>query len=270
MIPQAMHELPELMTFIQQMKQDYERGIVRDWDKFSQLVRRWYTPERQEAIDDIVMGWMKMSSYADEQTLIHLTAALIALLTLPQYQALSPEDQNLALWIILYHDVAKEARHGKRDHTHAFRSAGVCGKGLVRQGKFVSTIDENALRDWFYVTQIARMYSTMYQDNIPDNRQLPEIMMGIDTLFGGRDTPAGLIICGVLFHMSFDVVDEYPQSAPLTNDEIQVYISPTLLPLLKVMMLTDNKAWALFDAQRTQLHTQQTLHEFERVEKLLA
>ena len=152
MIPQAKQDLADLMSFIELMKIDYERGYFADWQHFIKPIRKWYTIERLQAIDDVVVGWEKMSSYADQQTLIHLTAALIGLQLLPEYQALEPEDQNLALWIILFHDVAKEADNDKHDLTHGFRSAAVCGQGLIRHG-FLYVSDRTALREWVTLTQ---------------------------------------------------------------------------------------------------------------------
>jgi hypothetical protein len=270
MIPQAMHVLPELIAFIQRMKDDNDRGTFNGWQDFTKPIRQWYTPERLQQIDNVVMGWKKMSSYADQATLIHLTAALVSLLGLPEYQALSPEQQNLALWIILYHDVDKEVyQQGKRDHTHGFRSASVCGQGLVRHG-FVHDVDKEALHQWVTLTKTASIIDEKLSDDIQDNSKLETIMQGIDMLFGGRDTPTGLIICGVLLHMSLNVVDEWPQSAPLTDEQIRASISPTLFPLLRVMMLTDSNAWGLFNPERHQPERQQLYRELDRVKGLLA
>lgn len=270
MIPQAMHVLPELMTFIQRMKDDNDRGAFTDWQDFTQPIHQWFTPQRLQQIDDVVMGWKKMSSYADQATLIHLTAALVSLLGLPEYQALSPEQQNLALWIVLYHDVDKEVyQQGKRDHMHGFRSASVCGRELVRHG-FVHDVDTEALLQWATLTKTASIVDEKLDDDIQDNTKLKDIIHGVDALFGGRDTPTGLIICGVLLHMSLNVVDEWPQVAPLTDEQIRASISPTLFPLLRVMMLTDNAAWGLFNPERHQPERQQLYREFDRAQALLS
>lgn len=270
MIPQATHVLPDLMMFIQHMKDADERGVFNDWQDFTKPVRQWYTPERLQQIDDVVMGWQKMSSYAEQATLIHLMAALVSLLKLPEYQALSPEQQNIALWIILYHDVDKEVlQQGKRDHTHGFRSAAVCGQGLVRYG-FVRDVGAQALHQWAMLTKTATIVDDKRDDDIQDNNQLKDIVHGIDTLFGGRNSPAGLIICGVLLHMSLNVVDEWSSSAPLTDEQICASISPQLFPLLRVMMLTDSDAWSFFDPEVKRMQGQQIYREFDRVKALLA
>ena len=269
MVTQAMDELAELWAFIEDMTAKFEGGSFTDWQDFSQPLRQWFTPERLQQVDNTVMGWAKMSSYADEATLVHLTAILISVLRLAEYRVLSPDQKNLALWIVLYHDVDKEVIQGKRDHTHGFRSAGVCGQGLARLG-FVDNVDEEALENWVTLTQNAELFDEDINDFIQDNSKLDAIMEGIDHLFGGRDSPAGLIICGVLFHMSLNVVDDFPQSAPLTDEQISAYISPTLFPLLRVMMLTDNMAWALFNPERHAPEGEQLYREFDRVEALIS
>lgn len=267
-IPQAMHDLPELMAFIQQMRDDYARGEFTNWQEFIQPIRTWYTPQRLQAIDDVVMGWRKMSTYADQQTLIHLTAALVSLLNLEEYLTLTPDQQNLALWIVLYHDVEKEVLEGKRDHTHGFRSAATCAKGLVRHG-LAQHVDRLTIQSWIDLTNTATRFDDTKQDHIQDNSKLESIMAGIDQVFDGRDNPASLIISGVLLHMSLDVVDDFPQAAPLTNDQICASITPALFPLLRVMMLTDSLAWSLFDTDRIAPEREQTLREFARVKTLL-
>lgn len=269
MIPQAMHDLSELMAFIQQMHDDYESGKFANWQEFTLPIHTWYTPQRLQAIDDVVMGWQKMSTYADQQTLIHLTAALVSLLSLEEYLALTPEQQNLALWIVLYHDVEKEVINGKRDHTHGFRSAAMCAKGLVRHG-LTDNVDRLTIQSWIDLTYTATIFDETKQDHIQDNSKLESIMAGIDQVFDGLDIPASLIISGVLLHMSLDVVDDFPSAAPLTNDQICACISPILFPLLQVMMLTDSLAWSVFDTDRRAPEREQTLREFARVKALLA
>ena len=240
-----------------------------NWQDFITPVRQWFTSERLKQIDAVVMGWEKMASYDDQVTLVHLTAALVSLFSLSEYQALSPVQKNLVLWIVLYHDVEKEAQKGKRDHTHGFRSAAICGQGLVHHG-FIQNTDQVALNEWVKLTQTATRYDEARDDFIQNNSKLTHIMCGIDNIFDGRDTPAGLIVCGVLLHMSLNVVDEFPQAAPLTDDQIRTCISPTLFPLLRVMMLADNMAWGLFDRENLPAERQQTYREFNRVKDLIA
>ena len=95
----------------------------------------------------------------------------------------------------------------------------------------------------------------------PDNQKLPEILAGFDQLYG-EITPATLIIKTVLLHISLDVDPFYHTPAPLTEDEIKRFIDPVLLPLLKVMMLSDNEGWSLFDPETRARQRRDTLNAF--------
>ncbi len=266
--PSAKQLLPELINFVEGLKAQIDAGDITDWRGFDVVAREFYTDEQMQAIDAVVMNWEKMATYANQKTLIHVTAVLVALLGLPQYHDLSEDDKNLALWIVLYHDVAKKAQHKKHDLTHGFRSGAICGMGLAEAG-FVEIAESYLLDTWYGIVTYAQVYDETRDDQIQDNAALAEIMNGIDQLFDGRNSSAGLIVCGVLFHMSFDCVKEYPNSSPLTDEEIKLYISPHLLPLLTVMTLVDSEAWSLFDPELLESQKLQTLYEMKRVEDLV-
>lgn len=258
-IPLIMTELPQLVLFIQHAKAEYDAGHFTNWTAFSQAVRAWYTPERLQAIDQVVMGWEKMASYNDQQTLVHVTASWVMLLGLSEYHALSEEDQNLAVWSVLYHAVDKIPSETEPDLTYAFRSAATCGAGMMGL-EWVDAVEPLRLYMWHGTLTNARMFSPMHREYIQDNGKLTDIMQGVDDLFDGRDSPAGLMICAVLFHMSIAVTDAWAFAAPLSDDEIQHYISPRLFPLLQVLILANNLAGWLFDADR-QASEQQVLRQ---------
>jgi len=67
-------------------------------------------------------------------------------------------------------------------------------------------------------------------------------------------------------HLSIDVVKDWPQAAPLTEAEIRQYVDEELLPLLKMMMLVDNDAWAFFDPSTKKQYRLETLAVFEDVD----
>ena len=92
--------------------------------------------------------------------------------------------------------------------------------------------------------------------------------MGVERMFG-KDTPTALIVQCVLLHMSINVVRDWPQAAPLSNEEIKRYITNDLEPLLKVMMLSDNEGWVMFSSERQQQRNE-TLQVFEMIERLIS
>jgi hypothetical protein len=121
---------------------------------------------------------------------------------------------------------------------------------------------------WSEFTCNSTKVSTNFPEPIQDNENLPEILSGIDRMFG-KDRPNALIIKCVLLHMSINVVTEWPQAAALEEEEIKRYITGQLVPLLKVMMLADNEGWVMFSAERQQ-QRDETLQVFQEVEKIIA
>lgn len=264
MLPELESHLPHLMDFVRTLAEAARTGTITAWPQFIERVRTFYTPAEMTAIEQVVPGWAKMASYADQTTLIHVTSVLAALPQCPEYQTATPDQQRLMEWIALYHDVAKEARPGQRDQIHGFRSAALTGKALPGVGFPVMAAYAEGIDSWFRLTDLA-----VTPDSCQNNRKLPEIMIGIDRLFG-EDTPAALVVKGVLLHMSINVLREWPQAAPLSDDEIRRYVSPSLVPLLKVMMLVDNDAWAFFNPQTKHQHQQETRSVFMRIEQMIS
>jgi hypothetical protein len=91
---------------------------------------------------------------------------------------------------------------------------------------------------------------------------------GIDHIFG-QDSHAALIVKAVLFHMSINVVKDYPQAAPLGEGEIRRYVGAKLLPLLKIMMLVDNDGWVMFQPGTRPQQRDETLAAFESVAQIV-
>ncbi len=259
--------LPELVRFTKQLANDRQNDKLLDWDTFKQNVRVFYTSGMMTKIDTVVPGWIHMSSYLDQQTLIHVTSVLIALFMLPEYQAASARHKCLMEWTVIFHDVAKKARKGEHDYTHGFRSAAVTGAALALVG-FPARPDFAAhISEWKTVTENASVFDALHNEHIQDNTKLPQIITGIDDLYG-QHSDAAIIIKAVLFHLSISTDPGYPILAPLTQSEVQRYIDADLFPILKMMMLVDTDGWNLFDPQEGQRLRGQTLHEFDDLARM--
>jgi len=260
--------LPEFSRWVETLVEDVRREQITDEARLEQRVRDFFTPAMLAHVDSIIPGWQIMASYADGQTLIHTITVYAALLLCPAYQQASDDQHMLTQWIVLFHDLAKVLIDGKRDPTHSFKSAALAGRLLARFPFETATTYESHITAWVASTNSAVVKSAEMQEQIQDNRRLPEIMEGIKRLFG-VDTPAALIVKAILLHQSINVVAAWPQAAPLTDLEIQRYVSPKLLPLLKMMMLVDNDAYAFFDEPLKQKHRTETLAIFSHIEKLM-
>ena len=241
---------------------------MNSWDELEGKVKAYFRAPRMAQMEALLPGWQKMASYSDGITLVHVMCVFLGLFMLPEFQNLAPEQKQLAKWIILLHDVDKMHVRGKKDAMHAFRSgvhaANVLpGLGFPMTEKYVETIDA-----WSDYARQAFVAGRGKSAAIPDNRKLPGILEGIDQLFG-TETPAALICKAVLLHISLHVDPFYPTPAPLIEVEIRRYISQSLLPLLQVMMLSDNEGWSMFDPETRARQRKDTLEAFRRVELLI-
>ncbi len=265
--PQLETKLPELVVFTRQLANDYQNTTLTNWDAFKQQVHAFYTPDMMDKIDSLVPGWKHMASYLDQQTLIHVTSVLVALFLLPEYQDANAEHKHIMEWMVMFHDVAKRAERNKHDFTHGFRSAAITGEALASIGFPTRPEFVNHIADWKLLTENAIIYAPAHNETIQDNTKLPDIVSGIDDLYGLQST-AALIIKGVLFHMSIINDPTYPTLAPLTQQETRQYIDRHFFPILKAMMLMDSDAWTLYDPAERQRQKRLTLEVFDDIGRL--
>lgn len=263
-IPRVKESLPELMQFTADLAMQRHTGAMTDWQAFNPQVRSFFTPAMMVKIEGVIPGWNHMASYADQQTLYHVTSVLTALYLLPEYHQATPEQQALLEWIVLFHDVAKIAQHDAHDYVHAFRSAAIAGKALASIGFPVTAACHTTLDDWFTLTYNAVTFRQDLGEYVQDNHQLPQIITGIECLLGAP-SPAACIVKVVLLHLSIKTDPDYPIVAPLTASEVQACLDPPSFPLLKAMMLVDTDGWDLFDPESRQHHRQQTLIAFDQL-----
>jgi hypothetical protein len=257
-----------LNQFILDLAEDYKAGNIKSWDDLEEKVTAFFTLEMMDQTEAIVPHWRKMASYADGLTLVHVMCVFMGLTMLPEFKSMTKQHQQLLKWIILFHDVEKELRDGKRDHPHAFRSAAGAARTLPKLG-FPAATEYNLLIDeWSEFTRTAVRLPGNSSDYVQDNRKLPQILDGIERMFG-HNTPAALIIKTVLFHLSVNM-SFWPPAAPLTNVEMKRYFDQKLISLLRVMHLADGEGWLLFDPENRKRGRMDTLEVFERVERLIS
>lgn len=259
----------DLNQFILELVQAHEAGRISSWEDLEERVHAFFTPQRMEQMESLLPGWQKMASYSGGITLVHIMCVFLGLFMLPEFQSLTSHQKQLAKWIVLFHDIDKVHIRGKKDSMHAFRS-GVQTANLLRKFGFPATQRYDELIDaWSSATSQAFVANDGESAPTPDNQKLPEILAGIDQLYG-TDTPAALVVKTVLLHISLHVDPFYPTPAPLTESETKRYIKPSLFPLLRAMMLSDNEGWSLFDPETRARQRHDTLEAFEEVERLVA
>lgn len=258
----------ELNQFILELVNAYRENQIGSWDDLDQRVKSFFTVDVTNSIEAKLPGWIKMASYEDGITQTHITCVFLGMFMLDEFQVLSPEQQQCAKWIILLHDVEKFHIPGKKDTMHAFNSAVLAARIMPGFGFPITGQYEARIDPWSRLTRQASIPTGMERSPKPDNQKLPEILSGIDEMFG-KDTPAALIVKTVLLHISPAVDKNYPTPAPLTEDEIKRFVSPALLPLLRVMMLADNEGWALFEPEFRSQQKSDVLEGFARFQLLI-
>ena len=258
----------DLNQFIVGLVKAFEAGNLKSWDDLEERVHAFFTPERMEEMESAVPGWKKMASYSEGITLVHVMCVFLGLLMLPEFKGLTPDQQQMAKWIILLHDVDKIHIQGKKDTMHAFRSGVATAKALPGFGFPTRPHFYERIGYWSEYTETAFILREGDTIPKPDNRKLPGILIGIDNLFG-RDTPAALITKTVLLHISLHIDPFYATPAALTDEEIKRFIRPSLFPLLRAMMHSDNEGWSLFHPETRLQRRRDADQAFERIEKII-
>jgi hypothetical protein len=267
-IPNLEDRLPEVFDFVRALARQIDAGELQDGDALLLRLREFYTDDRMQAIERVAPGWQAMAAYADRTTLHHITQVLIALERLPEYRQASPPHQAMMQWIVLFHDLGKQVIDGQRDALHAFRSGAMSARALPDAGFSTSAAYPAEIEPWTARVLGASVDAPDGKGRIPDNRALPEILQGLDRLFGS-ESPASLIVQAVMLHQSLNVVPEWPSPCSLTDAEVPQCIRPALLPLLEIMMLVDSDAWQLFDPASKAKFRQSTLAVFADVRQRL-
>jgi len=268
-VPSFDEQFPILNQFILELVDLYRIGDLNSWDELDKEVKAFFTPECMDAMEDLVPGWRKMASYSEGITLTHVMCVFLGVFMLPEFQTLTPAEQQIAKWFVLFHDLDKFHIRGKKDSMHAFNSAMKTANLLPRFGFIVTEQYPELIHSWSELTAQAYIAQAGDAAPKPDNHKLPEILMGIDQMYG-ENTPAALITRVVLFHISLNIDPEYPTPAQLTPQEIKRYITPDLFRLLKIMLLGDNEGWTLFDAESRQRQNKYAIAVLQEIESLIA
>ncbi|HKI54749.1 MAG TPA: hypothetical protein VJ987_11540 [Anaerolineales bacterium] len=260
--------LSGLNRFILELVEEYSADKIKSWDDLEIRVKLFFTPKIMDEIESIAPGWKKMASYSEGITLTHVTCVFLGMFMLPEYLALPEYQMQLAKWIILFHDIDKSHIRGKKDTMHAFNSAVVAANTLPKLGFPTRDRFQDNIILWSEFTRQAFLQSGDGDSPKPDNQKLPKILGGIDQLFG-KDAPAALITKTALLHISINIDKNYPTPSPLNEFEIKQLISPSVLPLLKVMMLSDTEGWSLFEPDVREQRMRDAMKAFKRVDELI-
>jgi hypothetical protein len=243
----------------------YCNGRITSWEALDERVKAFFDLECMAQMEALVPGWKKMASYVNGITLTHVMCVFLGLYMMPEFLDMEEDRQEIMKWVILLHDVEKEPQAGKRDYAHAFRSAAGAARTLPNLGFPVTPEFRSTIEDWDRFTRSAITKLEDSPDDVQDNRKLPDILTGIERMFGHR-TPAALILKTILFHLSVNM-KEWPPPNPLSEHEIKSLFDRELVPFLRVMNLGDNDGWTLFQPAVRERQRLDVIEEFETIER---
>jgi hypothetical protein len=267
-LPNFDQQFASFHQFILELVDQHRRGKINAWDDLEAAVNAFFSSEKMDEMETLVPHWCKMASYAERRTLVHVMCVFLGLYTMPEFLAMTDDQQQIMKWIILFHDVEKEIPDGTRDHAHAFRSTVGAARTLPRLGFPVSAEYDSIIENWDFYTRSAVTTREGSAELVQDNLKLPKILNGIEQMFG-HNTPAALILKTILFHLSIDM-EFWPPPLPLTEKEVAKYIDHKLFPFLLVMHLGDGDGWNLFDRAMREYSRKDTLQAFEKVRDIIS
>ena len=265
-IPQIADVFPKFNVFVRALAASYREGEIQSWQSVALRTREFFTSNHRHNFNKVIPGWVKFSQDAEGDTLVHIVCVFIALLNAPEYAAASGEEKALMEWSGLLHDIGKQTVEGQRDPIHAFRSAAQTAIILPNLGFEIQVDDPSFIHAWMTLTQNA--YFIREGVAVPDNAQLSEIIAGIDAIFGVGQ-PGSWIVKTVLFHMSLEAEKDWPCAAPLSGDEIQLYLDADLFRILSAQMLADSASYNLFSPATEERYRAEILESLENVRQII-
>ncbi len=261
MIRPIAERLPGVWSFLQALDADITTGRLASTDALIAKARAFYTPERMAEIEAVIPGWRHMASYDDGKTLWHVTVAMVALMGLDEYKAMTGPEHVVQEWIVLLHDLAKEPAKG-RDHRHGFRSGALAGRVLPALGFPTTAVYAAEFPAWFSLTDGAFKLDRAKGYPIHDNAKLPEIMAGAARLFTG---PTLTVVKAITLHQSITSLAAWPVAAPIAQAEAARYVDRPLYPALLALTLADSGGWNLFERARLAAMYGETRKVFARL-----
>lgn len=262
--------VPKFMGIVENAIQKYNDGVNEiDLNNF---ILKAVTPGIMDEVEQEIPGWKDMAALRDDETLIHTIRALVALMINPEYQNAPVGKKRYVQWAVVLHDLAKRpvdpiTGEKIRDAIHPFRSAVLAAEILPSHGFNVTDQYEQTIRPWGKYTNEAIITGEKGRP-IHDNRKLPGIIEGIDNMFE-RNSSASIIVKSILFHQSLNLLIQWPDAAPLTDQEVKQYIDDDLLAALGLLVKADSDSWQLFNSVNRAQFNRQIAYRLKQIRALM-
>ena len=262
--------VPKFMRLVDSAIQQYHYG-VNEID-LNYFILKGATPGIMDEVEQENTGWKDMAALRDGETLIHTIRALVALMTNPEYQNAPVGKKRNVQWAIVLHDLAKKPVDPKtgekiRDAIHPFRSAVLAAEILPNHGFSVTDQYAQTISPWGKYTNEVIITGGKGRP-IHDNRKLPGLIDGIDQMFA-RNSSASIIVTSILFHQSLNLLKQWPDAAPLTDQEMKQYIDHNLLSVLGPLVKADSDSWQLFNPKNRAKFNRQIGNRLKQIKTLI-
>ena len=265
--PPIEQHLPELTAFVDDLSRAIELRNTATLDKAQRSITAFFNAKQLQKLDSVAPGWADLVAHDRSKTLTHVMLAMASLAFHPEFEASSPEEQNILRWALLFHDIAKRSET-ERDLTHAFRSAVVMARSVPLICVDVPTTYFQNFHAWAKLTLGATKLQPGSDQLIQDNQCIPEIMSGLERMLATHPA-AVMAIKLVLLHHSINILREWPQASALTDTQVQQFFDFRLLQLIRVMMLADNDGWELFNNRNCLRYRTETRTVFTHLQTLI-
>jgi len=161
--------------------------------------------------------------------------------------------QNVLLWAALFHDISKRNYptfpNIRKDFIHPFTSAATTLNILLRYVNSNSEIIEKTkILSEFINKSYYIVYDNVLDENIefPINNNIPEILKQLEEIFL-KDSDIYLVVKLILLHQALPMIDIFPPTMSLSNDEIRNYFDFNLVKIMKILMESDSLAYNIGD-----------------------
>ena len=237
-------------------------------DRYHNLINSWKVVRQQMTLLEPELSsfcseeWSHLNQVDEGLVCSHTFAALATVYSLPCFKSLDSHDQNIIIYGLLFHDIAKRGppQIQTKDPVHPFTSAAKALRIFNNLGWVVNPGIVNEAADFIHNASFFHQWG-----NFMDNRKLPQIYRYLlyatgllETLSTPYQTYSHLtkdlqkeslfifeILAIILFHQSIDFNPEFPNFTPLKDLEVTKYLSPRLLDLLAVLVIGDSGSYYL-------------------------
>jgi hypothetical protein len=248
-IPRLALSIPRIWTLAQEVAEALKAGTYTRWPPLLTRLEILTEPDWIDEIDNLAPGWRKIATIKAGITAKHTLLVLAICLNLPEYATANENTCCEIEWATLLHDLDKEyPANGKKDASHAFRSAAMATRALPGLGfPLQPGANFTELDQWADLLNASQ--HIVDGQKVHDHANLTEILSGLRHLWG-ENTSASRILKAILFHQSLPTLVDWTNPVLFNNDELRAALTLCDMDVLGPLLIADSDAWNIFDEPR--------------------